>query len=156
MDAKDSKPNEDRTKVRRLIDALEKQNWKVYWDEELPSGEPDWQATLERELKEAFGVVVVWSEDSVTSGLVAKEARAGRDMTQPYAASIDGVDIPVEFARPWAINLSDWDGNLDDPRIGELLKWPNALALFYTGLDRPILVMRAVRFKSPTNYDSIE
>jgi hypothetical protein len=139
--------HEDRDTVRALVDTLKKRNWKVYWDEELPAGQHGWRAILESELNGAFGVMVAWSKHSVRSDAVIKEARAARAMKALYGVSIDGSDIPSEFADGWSVDLRGWTGDSDDPRIDKILAWPDVLAKFKTGLGYPVSPPELATFK---------
>jgi len=139
--------HEDRDTVRALINTIRKREWTVYWDEEIAAGQYGWQTILENELKAAFGVLVAWSAHSVKSEAVVREARAARDNKRLYGVSIDGTDIPAEFADQWSVDLRGWTGDASDPRIDKILAWPDALSKFHVGLGYPIAAPAPARFK---------
>jgi hypothetical protein len=139
--------HEDHAIVRRLVDAIRQRTWAVYWDEELPAGQGGWQQILERELNDAFGVVVAWSAHAVTSRAVLHEATAARNARRLYGISIDGTDIPEEFADQWAVDLRGWEGDPTDPRLDKILAWPDALKMFHTGLGEDVIAPRPARFR---------
>ena len=139
--------HEDRDTVRALINTIRRREWTVYWDEELPAGQYGWQAILEKELNAAFGVLVAWSAHSVKSEPVIREARAARSNKRLYGVSIDGTDIPAEFADQWSVDLRGWTGDASDPRIDKILAWPDALSKFHTGLGYEIEALPKASFK---------
>jgi hypothetical protein len=141
--------HEDRETVRALIGALEQRNWKVYWDEELAAGQPGWQTLLDNELNAAFGILVVWSKHSAESDAVIREARVAQARDRLYGISIDGTDIPPEFADRWNVDLRGWTGDPNDPRIGKILEWPDELAIFHKGSDRRFTILRPLVLKKP-------
>jgi hypothetical protein len=57
---------EDRTKAQQLAAALEDSGWSVWWDTRLKAGEI-WDEVIEKEIKTARTVVVLWSHASVNS-----------------------------------------------------------------------------------------
>ena len=146
--------HEDRDTVRLLIDSVRKHEWTVYWDEELPAGQYGWQAIVQEELNAAFGVLVVWSAHSVTSAAVIEEARTARANRCLYGVSIDGTEIPAEFADQWSVDLRAWAGDATDLRIEKILEWPDALSKFHTGLDYAIRVSAPLRFDGKSSPGS--
>ena len=146
--------HEDRDTVHALINTIRRREWTVYWDEELPAGQYGWQAILEKELNAAFGVLVAWSAHSVKSEAVVREVRAAQANSRLYGVSIDGTDIPAEFAGRWSVDLRGWSGDASDPRIDKILEWPEALSKFHTGLGYSIKAPPRARFKKKSPPDS--
>jgi len=56
----------DLPRARQFEEALERSGWSVFWDRELVPGE-GFRRAIERELKEARCVIVLWSHTSVDS-----------------------------------------------------------------------------------------
>ena len=55
---------EDLKAATRLVDVLRGSGLNVWWDRDIPAGEP-WEATIERSLAEAGVVLVCWSKAAV-------------------------------------------------------------------------------------------
>src|SRR5262245_53662648 len=70
--------SEDRDRVRPLADALQQRGFNVWWDRSLAAGD-DYTAIIDRELRTARAVIVVWTQGSVASTFVRDEAGRARD-----------------------------------------------------------------------------
>jgi hypothetical protein len=66
----------DRAIALPVIQALERQNWRVFWDRSIPVGKK-WQDVLEQQLKRAKCVVVLLTRESLKSSWVTFEASIG-------------------------------------------------------------------------------
>lgn len=107
--------HDDRDRVAPLVEAFERQGWKVWWDREIPIG-GTWDDVLERELDSAPCVVVVWSENSRRSSWVRSEAARAKARNTLVPVLLDPVVPPVEFERRQAANLTGWTpGASSDP-----------------------------------------
>jgi hypothetical protein len=102
---------DDLSRVRPVIEALEQQGLSVWWDRKIAPGKTYTQVITE-ELKTANAVVVVWSQTSVESEWVQIEATQGKRRGILVPLMIDSVeyDIPLEFSLMEAADLTDWDG----------------------------------------------
>src|SRR5215467_3742149 len=107
---------EDRGAVERLVRLLEAEQITAWWDPSIVPGER-YAAVIHRALDEAACVVVAWSRRSVESLWVQDEAGIGRDRRVLVPVSLDGVDPPLGFRQLQTLNLADWNGRPDDPRI---------------------------------------
>ena len=58
--------NEDRVRIQSLLQALEQQEWSVWWDRTIPAGKT-WYEVIDQALEDAQCIVVVWTELSVLS-----------------------------------------------------------------------------------------
>ena len=67
---------EDADRVRILVRAFEREGFSVWWDRTIPPGS-SWAKVIEEAIEGCRVVVVVWSELSVGSEWVQKEARKG-------------------------------------------------------------------------------
>jgi len=85
--------------------ALEDSGHSVWWDRQLNAGER-FCKEIDRALKTADLVVVLWSRTSVDSAWVQDEAPAGRDSNRLVPALIDRVEPPLKFRQYHALDLS--------------------------------------------------
>lgn len=118
--------NGDREEARALADALLLQKWSVWWDRSILPGK-SFDVVIEKALASARCVIVIWSQESVSSDWVKTEASEGakRDILVPVM--IDDVTIPLEFRRIQAANISSWSGDSSDPEFQGLLKAVRAI-----------------------------
>ncbi len=136
----------DRERARDLAQTLGAHGWSVWWDRDIPFGEP-FDRVIERELDGARAVIVLWSKVSVESDWVRNEARRGlkRDVLIP--AQIGAADLPLEFSNVQTADLIDWRPGEPSAafdklvqRLDELLGRPQAGAArpaAQTSGDRP-------------------
>jgi TIR domain-containing protein len=100
----------DQELVRRVVALIEAQGWTVWWDTRIDAGER-WDEVIEREIKTARCIVVVWTPQSVSRHWVLEEAHYGRDrrLLVPILFGVDGP--PFGFGLIQARNLTGWDGS---------------------------------------------
>jgi TIR domain len=111
----------DKDQARLLAEAFSRQGWSVWWDREIPPGK-SFDETIENALNSARCVVVLWSKDSVSSRWVKTEAAEGAARGILVPALIDKAQIPLEFKRIEAADLSDWHGDSPHSEFDQLLK----------------------------------
>ncbi|MBK9316479.1 MAG: SUMF1/EgtB/PvdO family nonheme iron enzyme [Acidobacteria bacterium] len=111
--------NEDRERVRPLVEALESQGWSVWWDRKIPPGST-WHDTIQDSLKESKCVVVVWSRISVESEWVIIEAEKGKARRALFPVFIDDVEPPLSFTLIQGVRLTDWEGDTSHPEFRSL------------------------------------
>lgn len=129
--------NEDRERVRPLIELLEAQGWTVWWDREIRPGER-FDSVIQNALTDSRCVVVVWSDDSVNSEWVMNEATAGKERGVLVPVSFDAVRIPLPFIRTQSANFTNWKpGQITE----EVQRFLNAIA---AQLDQEPLDMEVV------------
>ena len=58
---------EDRSRVKPIAEALEDQDWSVWWDPQIPPGKTFF-GVIKAALDAAKCVLVLWSEQSIDSG----------------------------------------------------------------------------------------
>lgn len=114
-----ARPDKDRAEL--LAEVFSRQGWSVWWDREIPPGK-SFDETIENELNSARCVIVLWSEDSVSSRWVKTEAAEGAARGILVPALIDTVQIPLEFKRIEAADLSDWQGDSPHSEFDHLLR----------------------------------
>ena len=110
----------DRERARALAGLFEAQGWTLWWDPEIPPGEP-FDRVIKRALDDAKVVVVLWSKASVESDWVLAEADEGRKRQALVPVLLDAVDIPLGFSRLQAANLVGWTRDAGHPECRKLL-----------------------------------
>jgi hypothetical protein len=88
----------DKKAATRLVEALEAQGYRVFWDRDIPAG-MIWDESIEQKLKRAKCVVVLWSKASVRSLWVKAEATEGAARAILVPAMLDNTKAPLMF-RP--------------------------------------------------------
>jgi hypothetical protein len=102
--------HEDRSEVRKLVEAIEGEGWSVWWDPQLAAGE-HYDLVIQRELDAATCIIVAWSPISLTSKNVRSEAVVGRDRACLIQVTIRGASWPSTFAGWLAVDLTGWAGD---------------------------------------------
>lgn len=111
----------DKDRAELLAEAFSRQGWSVWWDREIPPGK-SFDETIESALNSARCIIVLWSKDSVSSRWVKTEAAEGAERGILVPALIDKVQIPLEFKRIEAADLSDWQGDSHHSEFDQLLR----------------------------------
>jgi pimeloyl-ACP methyl ester carboxylesterase len=106
----------DSSQATALVQLLTLQGWSVYWDQKLVPGQ-DFDEALTEELNKARCVVVLWSEGSITSQWVAKEAYVGLSHRVLVPVRLELVNLPQAFQTIYAADLVGWNGDANDPRL---------------------------------------
>lgn len=87
---------------------------EVWWDDALRAGEV-FDESIERALRAARAVVVLWSPRSVASRWVRAEATIADRNETLIPCMIETCDRPVIFELTHTADLTHWDGQMDDP-----------------------------------------
>src|SRR5579872_525448 len=105
---------EDVEVARKLAGMLTDAGQAVWWDRHLHGG-ANFGNEIDRELKSAQIVMVLWSAASIGSAWVQDEAAEGRDTGRLVPAVIDAVKPPLGFRQLQCIDLSSWtkDGKIE-------------------------------------------
>jgi len=98
---------EDIDSARKLAGVLADAGHTVWWDRHLHGG-ANFSSEIERELKDAEVVMVLWSPTSVASAWVQDEAAEGRDSGRLVPASLHSVKPPLGFRQFQCVDLSAW------------------------------------------------
>jgi hypothetical protein len=106
---------EDRTAARHFAESFAQEGFNVWWDAALRSGQT-FDEVIEKELRAAKAVVVLWSPRSVLSRWVRAEATLADRRNKLVPAIIEPCDRPIIFELTHAADLSDWSGDLADNR----------------------------------------
>jgi hypothetical protein len=93
--------------------ALADEGFSVWWDASLHSGET-FDEVIERNLREAKAVVVLWSPRSVSSRWVRAEATLADRRHKLVPAIIEPCDRPIVFELTHTADLSEWTGDITD------------------------------------------
>ncbi|MGN6057639.1 MAG: TIR domain-containing protein [Sphingomicrobium sp.] len=93
----------------------------VWWDHHLHGGSR-FAKEIDRALKDAEAVVVLWSEASVDSAWVQDEAAEGRDSERLVPVAIGSAKPPLGFRQFHTIDLGSWDGHGRPEALDELLE----------------------------------
>ncbi|SDI00835.1 toll/interleukin-1 receptor domain-containing protein [Nitrosomonas sp. Nm132] len=96
----------DKERAELLAEVFSRQGWSVWWDREISPGK-SFDETIETALNSARCVIVLWSKDSVSSRWVKTEAAEGAARGILIPVLIDKAQIPLEFKRIEAADLSD-------------------------------------------------
>lgn len=105
---------EDEARATQIATNLEAMGLDVFWDNEIPPGQT-WADYIEGKLDVSKVVIVLWSAASTKSQWVREEARMGRDKSKLIPVIIDGSPAPFGFGEVQAGDLSNWNGQADDP-----------------------------------------
>jgi len=106
--------SEDRERAGRLAQAFGAMGWSVWWDRRIIVGQA-FDRAIEREIEAAKSVVLLWSKASIGSEWVRNEAAAGAGRGVLVPATLDPVQLPLEFRSKQTADLTDWNG---DPSHG--------------------------------------
>lgn len=117
--------SEDRDRVRPLAEALQARGFKVWWDRSLAAGQ-DYTAIIEKALKEAKAVIVVWTQGSAASTFARDEAGRARDDGRLVPLMLDAVQLPLGFGAFQAEDFTRWNGGANAPQMQLLVEVLNA------------------------------
>jgi len=108
--------SEDRARVRPLAEALQERGFNIWWDRSLAAGQ-DYTAIIEKELKGAKAVIVVWTQSSAVSTFVRDEAGRARDEGRLIPVLLDPVQLPLGFGAFQAEDFTRWNGGGNAPQM---------------------------------------
>src|SRR5512139_2998129 len=104
---------QDAEAARRFADAFRDAGCSVWWDDELRSGEV-FDESIERALREAKAVVVLWSKSSVASRWVRAEATLADRSRTLVPVTIEPCERPIIFELTHTADLTRWRGDPAD------------------------------------------
>lgn len=129
----------DRERCASIAEALQDAGYAVWFDARIEPG-TSFDREIEREIKEARAVLVLWSAGSVDSDWVRNEARIGKRSEKLIAVRIDDCEPPLEFSSVQTIDLfaaadgerqAAWDRIV--ARIARLVERPATVSVVPTG-----------------------
>ena len=112
--------SEERNRVLPLVNALGKTGWSVFWDRTIPAGKT-WRQVIGAEIRTCRSVLVVWTQNSVTSEWVLEEAETGKRRGILIPVLLDDVEPPFGFGNIQAANLTAWNGDNSSPSFTHLV-----------------------------------
>lgn len=111
---------ERRNAAQHLSRILELNGYSVWFDYGLLSGS-DFGPQIERELRAAKAVVVLWCSLSHDSRWVLEEAHLAERLGTLTPVWLEPIELPLGFGRADTIDLSSWDGSPRSPTLDRLL-----------------------------------
>jgi hypothetical protein len=115
---------ERRNAAQHLSRILELNGYSVWFDYGLLSGS-DFGPQIERELRAAKAVIVLWCSLSHDSKWVLEEAHLAERLGTLTPVWLEPVELPLGFGRADTIDLTNWDGS---PRSSSLDRLFNEVA----------------------------
>lgn len=126
--------------VAKLVEALRKQNFEVWFDENIRTG-ADWDNTIESEIKKADAIVLVLSETSVASENVKDEVS--------YAIGLDKLIVPIKIEEcevPMRLARKQF---VDFTAMGAEAGFERLVQDLHTGLNETLSPVEKGTFKPP-------
>ncbi|HUG45983.1 MAG TPA: TIR domain-containing protein [Sphingomicrobium sp.] len=111
---------EDVETAERLARAIADAGQTVWWDRHVHGG-ANFGSEIDRELKNAEVVMVLWTPTSVASAWVHDEAAEGRDSGRLVPVSLGSTKPPLGFRQFQCIDLSPWINDGRKEPIEEVL-----------------------------------
>jgi len=112
---------EDVAAARQLAECIERAGHQVWWDHQIEGGSR-FTAEIDRELKGADAVVVIWTKSSVESPWVQDEAAEGRDNGRLVPVLLGTDKPPLGFRQFQSIDFGNWNGEADPPALDALIR----------------------------------
>lgn len=100
---------EDEAAAQRAAKALGAAGYDVWWDAQLPAHRA-YSDVIERHLKDARAVVVLWSARAAQSQWVRAEADFARSAGKLVQGTLDGTIPPMPFNQIQCADLKGWRG----------------------------------------------
>jgi adenylate cyclase len=105
--------HEDKADAQRFSDAFAAEGFSVWWDNSLTAGD-SFDMHIETAIKAAEAVVVLWSENSVSSRWVRAEAMMADRLRTLIPVIIRECDLPIMFELTHTVELFEWKGSVDE------------------------------------------
>ncbi|WP_309661093.1 TIR domain-containing protein [Sphingomonas sp.] len=100
---------EDEAAAKQLAEGIGGAGHEVWWDRHIQGGSR-FSTEIDRALKSAEAVVVLWSPASVESAWVQDEAAEGRDSGRLVPVSLAGTRPPLGFRQFHTVELGKFNG----------------------------------------------
>ena len=111
---------EDVDTAKPLAECIGRAGHEVWWDRQIQGGSR-FATEIDRELKDAEAVVVLWTKAALESAWVQDEAAEGRDTGRLVPASLDGSRAPLGFRQFHTVDLTKWNGGGEPENLQDLL-----------------------------------
>ena len=112
---------EDAAAARQLAESIGRAGHDVWWDSHIKGGSR-FSTEIDRELKTAQAVVVLWSQASVESAWVQDEAAEGRDSGRLVPVTLGGSRPPLGFRQFHTVDFGTWNGDGEPANLDELVE----------------------------------
>ena len=137
---------DDAQLAKQLAEGIGHAGHEVWWDHHLQGGSR-FASEIDRQLKSAEAVVVLWTETSVNSAWVQDEAAEGPEFQAAGAGHARWSEAPLGFRQFHTVDLGSWDED----------RQPKSLTSCSTQLRIPSVISRQgprrarlLRRKSPS------
>ena len=107
--------------AKQLAGCIADAGHDVWWDRHLHAGSR-FAAEIDKALKDAEAVIVIWSPSSIESAWVQDEAAEGRDSGRLVPVSLAGAKPPLGFRQFQTVDLGRWDGTGAPDALDDLLE----------------------------------
>lgn len=115
-----SSARSDSLRAAQFQHAIKRCGWTV-WDADLLP-EEQWNDVIEKELRAAGAVLVLWSKESVKSQFVCDEATIARELGKLVPVTLDGQRPKVGLGQLQLEDVSSWNGlDPDHPSLIRVL-----------------------------------
>jgi len=111
---------EDSAKAELLANALENQDWCVYWDRTSILPGQDVDEVIEQAIDHAKCMIVIWSTASKQSHWVKGEAGIGLEQNKLLQIYIENMVPPIKFRGHHNEDFCQWLGDASDARFKKL------------------------------------
>src|SRR4249919_1949017 len=111
----------DKALVAPVVAAIEAKGWSVWWDPEIDAGQ-QFDDQIERELKAAKAVLVVWTPSSAASRWVRGEAREAADRGTLVPVRFEAASLPMDVRAIHTTDLDGWGEDAQSPPFQALLR----------------------------------
>jgi adenylate cyclase len=112
---------EDAPAAKQLAECIGCAGHQVWWDRQIEGGSR-FTAEIDRELKNADAVVVIWTKSSIESPWVQDEAAEGRDSGRLVPILLGADKPPLGFRQFQSIDFGSWDGECEPPALEALVR----------------------------------
>lgn len=112
---------EDVSAAKQLAECIDRAGHQVWWDRQIEGGSR-FTAEIDRELKSADAVVVIWTKSSVESPWVQDEAAEGRDTGRLVPVLMGTDKPPLGFRQFQSIDIGNWNGEEDPPALDAVIR----------------------------------
>ena len=112
---------DDVSAAKQLAECIGRAGHEVWWDHQIEGGSR-FTAEIDRELKGADAVVVIWTKSSVESPWVQDEAAEGRDNGRLVPILLGTDKPPLGFRQFQSIDFGNWNGEADPPALDAVIR----------------------------------
>lgn len=100
--------------AKRLAEAIGREGYRVWWDEEIPP-HLSYSQLIGEKIESAKAAIVIWSRGAAASEWVRAEADIARAARKLIQTSVDGTTPPLPFNLIQFAAIGGWNGEEDHP-----------------------------------------